>query len=356
MEIVSFQCSAPGVKQDQRDSRFGFFDLPGSAVKVNYSPMTKRPTTTLGAVFLAAAVFVVQPTAQADTFGSGGNTFTLDFVTVGNTNNAADTTGYGSVTYNYRMGKYEVSQANIENAAASGLANVFAFAWTGNQPAAYITWYEAAAFVNWLNTSTGRQAAYNLTFSGSWSMSLWSSTNAWTLGGTNLYRHKDAYYFLPSENEWYKAAFYNPAGANYFDYATASDTAPTPVTGGTSANTAIFNNNNTPAAPAVVTNAGGLSPYGTMAQNGNVWDWIESAFDGTNDSATENRAVGGGNFAAIISQLNATNRQTANPISENTSFGFRVASVPEPSTYALLLMTGAGALYAWGRRRGSNRK
>lgn len=31
--------------------------------------------------------------------------------------------------------------------------------------------------------------------------------------------------------------------------------------------------------------------------------------------------------------------------------GFRVASVPEPSTYALLLMTGAGALWLLRRRR-----
>jgi formylglycine-generating enzyme required for sulfatase activity len=47
-------------------------------------------------------------------------------------------------------------------------------------------------------------------------MALWSSEQAWTAGGTNLYRNKDASYFLPSENEWYKAAYYNPAGSNYF--------------------------------------------------------------------------------------------------------------------------------------------
>jgi hypothetical protein len=50
--------------------------------------------------------------------------------------------------------------------------------------------------------------------------------------------------------------------------------------------------------------------------------------------------------------LASTNRDFFNPLIENVSFGFRVASVPEPSTYALLLL-GAGAMYLWKRRRGS---
>jgi formylglycine-generating enzyme required for sulfatase activity len=309
-----------------------------------------KKSTRLAAVLLTAFTFNIQPSAQADTFGTNGNEFTIDFVSVGNTGNAADTTSYGAVPYEYRVGTYEITQDAITKATASGMANVTAGAWSGNQPAANISWYEAAAFVNWLNTSTGNQAAYNLTFSGSWSMTLWSSADAWQLGGENLYRHKDAYYFLPSENEWYKAAYFNPGGSNYFLYPTASDTAPTPVASGTSAGTAVYSN--AASVPAIVDSTGGLSPYGTMGQGGNVWEWNESAFGGTNSSSSTNRAVRGGDWVAAEGALRSSFRLDVDPSFEIDIVGFRVASVPEPSTYALLLMAGAGWLL-WKRRKSS---
>ena len=108
--------------------------------------------------------FTLNSNLQAEliTFGSGANTFGIDFLNIGNAGNAADTTTYGAVPYQYRMGKYEISQDAITKATASGMANVTAGAWTSNQPAATISWYEAAAFVNWLNTSTGNTAAYRI--------------------------------------------------------------------------------------------------------------------------------------------------------------------------------------------------
>ena len=151
-------------------------------------------TSHLVAAFFA--VFTLNSSLQAEliTFGSGANTFGIDFVNIGNAGNAADTTTYGAVPYAYRVGKYEISQNAITNATASGMTGVTAGPWTGDQPAANISWYEAAAFVNWLNTSTGKTAAYDLAWDGSaWSMNLWSSEQAWTAGGTNLYRNKDAF-------------------------------------------------------------------------------------------------------------------------------------------------------------------
>ena len=255
----------------------------------------KRSIVSFAAVLFAAFTLNIEPAAQADLFGTSGNEFTIDFVSIGNAGNAADTTGYGAVPYEYRASTYEITQNAITKATASGMANVTAGPWTGNQPAANISWYEAAAFVNFLNTSTGNTAAYDLTFSsGSWSMALWSSGQAWTAGGTNLYRNKDAFYFLPSENEWYKAAYYNAAGTNYFLYPTGSDTAPTRVASGTNPQTAVYNND--ASVPAIVASAGGLSPYGTMGQGGNIFEWNESAFDGTNSSASENRDIRGGNW------------------------------------------------------------
>jgi formylglycine-generating enzyme required for sulfatase activity len=312
--------------------------------------MRIRPAVLVVAALFAAFTITTQPSAHADTFGTSGNEFTIDFVNIGNAGNAANTTGYGAVPYEYRVGTYEISQNAIDKATASGMSNVTAGAFIGNQPAADISWFEAAAFVNWLNTSTGKTAAYDLAWDGAtwWPMNLWSSEQAWTAGGTNLFRHKDAFYFLPSENEWYKSAYFNPGGSNYFLYPTASDTAPTVVASGTNAGTAVYDG--VVSVPAIVDSAGGLSPYGTMGQGGNVWEWNESAFDGTNNSAYEGRAVRGGFWNVPESVLRSSYPFVEDPSSQNPSVGFRVASVPEPSTYALLLMTGAGALW-WARRR-----
>jgi formylglycine-generating enzyme required for sulfatase activity len=250
------------------------------------------------------------------------------------------------VPYEYRVGTYEVTQDAVTKAMASGLADVTAGEWTGNQPVAPFSWYEAAAFVNWLNTSSGKTAAYDLTFSsGSWSMALWSSEQAWTAGGTNLYRNKNAFYFLPSENEWYKAAYYNAAGTNYFLFPTASNIDPIAVASGTNADTAVYNFAGLQ--PAAVTNAGGLSPVSTMGQGGNVSEWMESAFDGTNSLASEDRAIRGGSYQSFYYPVLITNplissaRGIGVPSNEIRNLGFRVASVPEPSTYALIALAGA---------------
>ena len=293
--------------------------------------------------------------AQAqDSFGSGANTFTIDFVDVGNAGNANDagagggsySSPYGGVGYDYRISTYEISQSDITNATASGLSNVTGGAHTGNEPAANISWYEAAAFVNWMNTSNGHQAAYDLTFSSGWSMTAWGASNQAATGvdsGTNAYRHKDAYYFLPSEDEWYKAAYHQNDGvtANYWDYATGSNTIPTPVASGITSGTAVFNG---PSDPADVNLAGGLSPYGTMGQNGNVWEWNESAFDGVNNLTDEGRGIRGGSWGNSEDPLRSSNRANLPPTFEFADIGFRVASIPEPSSIVMLLFAASALL------------
>lgn len=180
-------------------------------------PQTYTILVAIMVVFLGLSPLKAQITTT-DTFGSGANSFSIDFVTVGNPGNAAnanDAFRYGAVPYVYRMGTYEITQDAIDKATASGLSNVTAGWWTGSQPATNVSWYEAAAFVNWLNTSKGYHPAYNLTFATSWSMSRWGAGDQATTGvgiGTNPYRHKDTYYFLPSDDEWYKAAYHKNDG------------------------------------------------------------------------------------------------------------------------------------------------
>jgi len=77
----------------------------------------------LAVVLFAAFTLNIQPAAQADTFGTSGNAFTINFASIGNAGNAADTTtSYGAVPYEYRMGEWEISQNFITKATASGMA------------------------------------------------------------------------------------------------------------------------------------------------------------------------------------------------------------------------------------------
>ncbi len=118
---------------------------------------------------------------------------------------------------------------------------------------------------------------------------------------------------------------------------------------GTNEYSAVYNNE-IGSVPALVDSAGGLSPYGTMGQGGNVFEWNESAFDGSNSSSTNARVYRGGVWLYGGYYLRSVYRDFSDPTVEDDYIGFRVASVPEPSTYALLLMAGAGWLL-WKRRK-----
>ncbi|MGJ8656631.1 MAG: SUMF1/EgtB/PvdO family nonheme iron enzyme [Akkermansiaceae bacterium] len=297
-----------------------------------------------------AGVCLVAGVASASiiTFGSGGNAFDMDFVDVGNAGNAADDTGYGAVGYNYKMGTHEVSRDmitkyNAQAGVAISLQDMTSYGGNrANMAATGISWNEAARFVNWLNISSGGVAAYNFTGLGVNDFALWESGDA-GYDASNEYRNSLAKYVLPSEDEWYKAAYYNGSGG-YDDYATQTgDTAPTAVANGTTAGTAVYDQI-FGQGPADITNAGGLSAYGTMAQNGNVWEWGESAIDGSNDSAVDSRVLRGGYWYNTSSNLRSSFRPGYDPTGEGFGIGFRVAvvtPVPEPSG---VLLTGIGAL------------
>lgn len=293
-------------------------------------------------MILGVALLAPFSQSVADTFGSGTNTFTLDFQTVGDAGNTADGSGYGSVIYDFRVSANEVSEDVLQRAVNGGLTGVTGGAWSGDQPAAFVDWFEAAAFANFLNTDRGFTPAYALSWDGtSWTMGLWSSADAWQLGGENLYRHKDAHYFLPSESEWFKAAYYKGgADAGYWDYPTQEDTAPLAVAAGTLAGTAVYDSQTEPA--SVFAN-GGLSAYGHRGLGGNIAEWTESAWDGVNNSVGEDRAARGGDWFGPSSLLMSSSRDINAPLYESDFIGFRVASVPEPSTVALLLLAGLAA-------------
>jgi hypothetical protein len=71
----------------------------------------------------------------------------------------------------------------------------------------------------------------------------------------------------------------------------------------------------------------------------------------TNSSSSEDRALRGGFWFNTEDDLRSSDLGLPDPAFESIGIGFCVASVPEPSTYALLLMTTAGALWMTRRRR-----
>jgi formylglycine-generating enzyme required for sulfatase activity len=281
----------------------------------NSITMKKLIISTLVAVGLIGGASV-----KADIFGTGANQFNIDFVTIGNPGNVSDpATGYGAVPYSYRIGKYTISQNQVNAAIANGLSNVSSDTYNGScgayytlaGPACDISWFSAAAFVNWLNTNSGYPPAYNLTYmNGGWSMDLWPTNQAWTIGGTNLFRNAKCHYFLPSDNEWYKAAYYDPNlnGGGYWPFTTGSSNPPTNVAGhgwayggaGTNFNTVVYGLASWEN-PADVTLCGGLSPYGTMGQGGNVRQWVETTSDGLNSNPNNGRSARGYSFLMATS-------------------------------------------------------
>jgi len=294
--------------------------------------------------------------AAVVSFGTGSNQFQMEFVTIGNPGNAADTTGApnlaGSVGYTYGIGKFEVSEDMIEKFNASQSLQITKDTRGSNKPATRVSWNEAARFVNWLNTSTGHVAAYKFTTSGvNDDISLWQSGDA-GYDPSNRYRNSLAKYFLPSYNEWYKAAYYNPGNSTYYNFAYGSNTAPTAVTSGTTANTAVYQFIGQ--GPADVTEAGGLSPYGVMGLEGNVYEWEESSFDLANSSVSSFRAARGGCYVDGSNFLSSSSRYYGNTnTDDNIVLGFRVASlspssppVPEPSSLVIGTLFGLGGLLA----------
>lgn len=159
-------------------------------------------------------------------------------------------------------------------------------------------------------------------------------------------------YWIPSYDEWYKAAFYKSSGtsAGYWTYATQSDTAPTPVAAdafgnGLASGVGNYANfaggadwNGSDGNVTTVGTNGGPSAYGTFDQNGNVWEW--------NDSISDNlRGIGGGDWFCTNFRLSSAGTTTFNadgsvrqtistyhgePSTENAKIGFRIATFNNP--------------------------
>jgi len=278
--------------------------------------------------------------ASADTIRGIG----MDFVTIGNACNTADTvvmndgtTGYGAVGYNYRIGKYEVTNAqwNAFTAAAGaptgndgwiwGDAYDQSAYWTGaQQPTNCVSWYEATQFCNYLTSGDKSKGVYQ--FSG-------NNTNPGNFLGINRDAAISSYgiaYVIPTENEWYKAAYYKPDSSGYSLYANGTNTPP-------STSQACYGIYSSPWNIGV----GTQEQNGTYDMMGNVCEWNETLI-GVAGGVMPIRGLRGGAHNYSYTMFPSSYRSTANAASfDFEDFGFRVASVPEPAT---LLLFGLGGL------------
>ena len=208
-----------------------------------------------------------------------------------------------------------------------------------------------ARFVNWLHNGqpTGTQNQYT------------TEDGAYTLGGAvddnallTVQRNGCWTWAIPTEDEWYKAAYHKNDGAtgNYFKYPTCSGDMPSLIlTNPDSGNIATFRDSSrwTIGSPYWRTEVGehesSASPYGTFDQGGNVREWNECVFD------SSHRCLRGGSFSDWGHQMHSSERDAAYPaIDCGYYIGFRVVQVPEPSMFVAFL---AGSVAAFGpfRRR-----
>jgi formylglycine-generating enzyme required for sulfatase activity len=287
----------------------------------------------------------------ADVFRLPAPLKSLELVMVGDPGNAADTNGLGAVAYPFKIGKYEVTTAQyVEFLNAKAKADPDGNLWNNdmdksrsgegarceirrsgekgnyrhtvapefaNRPVTHVSLLDACRFCNWLHNGQGDGD----TETGAYTLNGYTGTD-----GRRIRRNPDAKYFVPTDDEWYKAAYYDPqkpGGPGYWKYPTRSDTKPGRERASTNAANWM---DGEPLDPThyfleVGSFPKSLSACGTLDQAGNVAEWTEGL------KPPFLRSVWGGSFDTDDAGRNIPLANLAySSASDVGEIGFRIAA------------------------------
>jgi len=270
---------------------------------------------------------------------------------------------YGGVSYTYAIGTYEVNleqyvtflnavaatdtyglfnpemetNLNVAGISRSGSNGSYSYSVIGSgaRPVTYVSWFDAARFANWMANGqpTGGQSTVT-TEEGAYTLNGATNGIGFSKNSINPNTGMATTWWIPSEHEWYKAAFFEPGASSddYWLFATRSDSRPGNAIGA-DLNQANYRSGDFATTPGndvlnphqnYLTDGGAFSNsqsyYGTFDQAGNVAEWT----DGLGSSM--NHSIPGGFWYAVSGNLSGTSRTTISPATENEFIGFRLAS------------------------------
>lgn len=286
----------------------------------------------------------------ADVFNMPAGVKSLEMVVVGNPGNPADANRLGTVPYAYKIGKYEVttsqyveflnakaksdrdgnlwfndmdrnisggSGCNIHRKGEKGNYTHFVEPEFADVPVNQVSFLDACRFCNWLHNGQGDGD----TEDGAYTLNGYTGTD-----GRRVKRNPGARFFIPTEDEWYKAAYYDPnkpGGPGYWDYPTRSDAKPNRDFAGS--NSANYYAEGYLDPVMFLAKVGSFpqspGPYGTLDQAGNLFEWTEGLIP------PFLRMFWGGSFATTDAGINVRpDNQDTSSQSDVSYIGFRVAS------------------------------
>ena len=342
---------------------------------------------------------------------------TIDMATVGNPGNAADTTGYGRVDYQYGIGKThitieqyceflnavaktdtyglwtdDVNWAPVSGVSRTGSPGSYVYTPTapvgpsypgitaGNRPITKLSWFSAARFANWMANGqpAGSQIA-STTERGAYQLDGRTTGAQVPRSAVNPNTGAMPTFVIPTENEWYKAAYYKGGSTNagYWNYATQSDTLPgndLSISGSNVANFYFWSDNPPPAnthlgftinsedfgfssnhLTGVGMFAGTTTAYGVYDMNGNALSWLETPVDPLAVGVT---FVRGGTWDSgwnPVLNFSRNYRFGTDNSELGPNIGIRLGTmalaVPEPSTCVMAVAGLACGVFSMWRRR-----
>lgn len=314
---------------------------------------------------------------QADNTGWSGMSISIETVSIRHNGNKPDSTGYGRVDSTYAIGKYEITISQYTaflNAVASsdpyrlynqplmtnplnggisrsGSDGSYVYAPTegaDQRPITGVSWFDAARFVNWLaNGQPTGPCSAQTTEDGTYTLNEATTGLSVSRNTTNPNTGASPLYALPTENEWYKAAYYSPSlrrgVGGYYRYATQSNRRPCNQIGSerNQVNYILDANGfySVTQQPFVDTRQNYLSPvgsfsasrgpFGTYDQNGGVWEVLDNGGSNRRDVPLR-----GGGWTSLASLLQSGYRIAAATDSEAVNAGFRIVQpgITQPSS------------------------